>query len=95
MRRALRAALLALTLAIVGPSTVFVAAPVEAQGKLIDINSATSQELDALPGIGPVRAAAIIKGRPYKRKDELYKRKIISESEYNKIKDRIIAHHKS
>jgi competence protein ComEA len=91
----LRAVLIALSLSLAAPAATFIAAPVQAQGKLIDINSATAAELDALPGIGPVRAAAIIKGRPYKRKDELYKRKIISEGEYNKIKDRIVAHHKS
>lgn len=95
MRQLLRAVLIGLALSLAAPAQTFVAPPAHAQGKLIDINSATPQELDALPGIGPVRAAAIISGRPYKRKDELYKRKIISESEYNKIKDRIIAHHKS
>ena len=45
--------------------------------KLIDINAASKAELDALPGIGTARADAIIKGRPYKGKDELVSKKII------------------
>ncbi|WP_375458627.1 ComEA family DNA-binding protein [uncultured Enterovirga sp.] len=59
--------------------------------KLIDLNSATKEELDVLPGIGPVRAEAIIKGRPYKGKDELTRRKILPQNVYDAIKDRIIA----
>ena len=62
--------------------------------ELIDINSATEKELDALPGIGEARAKAIIKGRPYKGKDDLVKKKIIPQSEYDKIKDKIIAKQK-
>src|SRR5271157_4579479 len=46
------------------------AAPMPA-AVLLDINSASKSELDALPGIGSARADAIIKGRPYKGKDEL------------------------
>ena len=60
--------------------------------KLIDINSATAEQLEAaLPGIGKVKSAAIVKARPYKRKDELVSKKVITENEYNKIKDLIIA----
>ena len=65
-----------------------------AKGELIDINSASEKELDALPGIGEARAKAIIKGRPYKGKDDLVKKKIIPQSEYDKIKDKIIAKQK-
>ena len=43
----------------------------------IDINSASKDSLMTLKGIGEVYAAAIIKGRPYKRKDELVRRQII------------------
>jgi DNA uptake protein ComE-like DNA-binding protein len=58
---------------------------------VIDINSASKDELDALPGIGSVRAEAIIKGRPYKGKDELHRKKIIPMNVYEGIKDRIVA----
>jgi DNA uptake protein ComE-like DNA-binding protein len=44
-----------------------------------------------LKGIGEARATAIIKGRPYARKDELVQKKIIPESVYNDIKDQIVA----
>jgi competence protein ComEA len=62
---------------------------------LIDINSASKAELDALPGIGSARADAIIKGRPYKGKDELAEKKIIPQNVYDGIKDKIIAKQKS
>jgi competence protein ComEA len=57
----------------------------------IDINSASKDSLMTLKGIGDAYAAAIIKGRPYKRKDELVQRGIIPAATYNKIKKRIIA----
>ncbi|MEO8741124.1 MAG: helix-hairpin-helix domain-containing protein [Casimicrobiaceae bacterium] len=57
----------------------------------LDLNTATEQELAQLPGIGDVRSKAIIKGRPYKGKDELVERKILSQSVYDKIKDQVIA----
>lgn len=58
---------------------------------LVDINQATAAQLDALPGIGPARADAIIKNRPYKGKDDLVNRRIIPQNVYNGIKDKIIA----
>jgi competence protein ComEA len=61
---------------------------------LIDINSASSAELDVLPQIGPARAEAIIKGRPYKGKDDLLHRKIIPANAYEAIKDKVIAKQK-
>jgi len=63
----------------------------QAKAAPIDINRAKAEELMTLTGIGEARAAAIIKGRPYARKDELVQKKIIPESVYNEIKDRIIA----
>jgi DNA uptake protein ComE-like DNA-binding protein len=65
------------------------------QGALIDINSASADELDKLPQIGAARAAAIIKGRPYKSKNELLDKKIIPENAYDAVKDRIVARQKS
>jgi competence protein ComEA len=61
---------------------------------LIDINSATEEQLDALPVIGKAYAGRIIKNRPYRGKNELKDKKIIPGSTYEKIKDRIIARQK-
>ncbi len=59
-------------------------------GKM-DINSASADNLEKLPGIGPATSAKIIAGRPYKTKRDLVTKKIISQSEYDKITDNIIA----
>ena len=72
------------------------AAPTAAkQADLIDINSATEAQLSTLPGVAKARSEAIIKGRPYKGKDELLSKKIVPENVYNDIKDKIIAKQKS
>ena len=60
----------------------------------LDINSASVEELQKLKGIGPARAEAIVKGRPYRGKDELVRRKIIPQSVYDEITDQIIAKQK-
>ena len=70
------------------------AAPAKAVA-LIDINSATAKQLATLEGIGDVRSAAIVKGRPYNGKDDLVDKKIIPQDVYDKIKDKIIAKQKT
>ena len=81
------------------PSSPVAAAPSAAPksqpaGQLVDINSASAEELDKLPGVGPARAKAIIANRPYGGKDDLNNRKIIPPNVYNQIKDKIIARQK-
>jgi DNA uptake protein ComE-like DNA-binding protein len=94
MRQIIRAALIALAFALSAPAATLLAPAAQAEVALLDINSASEGQLDALPGIGPARAKAIISGRPYNGKDDLVNRKIIPANVYNGIKDKIIARQK-
>ncbi len=67
------------------------AAAAPAKAEPMDINTASEKELATLKGIGDVRAKAIVKGRPYKGKDELVQKKIVPQNVYDDIKDQIIA----
>ncbi len=69
-----------------------VTAPTAAQ---IDLNTADKATLEKLKGVGPTRADAIIKGRPYKGKDELVQKKIVPQNVYDDIKDLVVARQKN
>lgn len=70
------------------------AAKTATKTELIDINSASADELKSLKGIGDAYAAAIIKNRPYKGKDDLVHKKVIPKKNYAGIKNQIIAKQK-
>lgn len=58
----------------------------------VDINSATKEELAALPVIGDATAQKIIDGRPYRTKHDLVTKKILTQDQYDKVKDQLVAH---
>jgi len=63
----------------------------DAKPALIDINTATAEQLQTLDGIGDARAAAIIKGRPYTNKAQIVSKAGVPQATYDAIKDKIIA----
>jgi DNA uptake protein ComE-like DNA-binding protein len=72
------------------PAPVAQTTPVPKAG-MVDINAATAADLKALPGMTDSDAAKIVQGRPYKDPSDLTAKKILSDAEYAKIKDRLVA----
>ncbi|MCL4747037.1 MAG: helix-hairpin-helix domain-containing protein [Burkholderiaceae bacterium] len=63
-----------------------------AAAQKIDLNTASEEQLAALPGIGEIRARSIVRNRPYARKDDLVRKKVIPKSVYESLRERVVAH---
>jgi competence protein ComEA len=97
LRRLLSIALLSLCLCGIAAAQDATPAPsisekIAADATKLDLNTATPQQLKALPGMGDAYVKRIVDGRPYTAKNQLVTRGILPQPAYEQIKDQIIAH---
>jgi len=78
--------------ATLGKPTQTVSEKIAASKELLDINTATPEQLKALPGMGDAYVQRILAGRPYTAKNQLVTRGVIPQAAYDAVKERIIAH---
>lgn len=82
----------ALMLALFTPSLRLSAKPAQTERiAIVDINAADEASLRTVPGIGEAYSKKIIAGRPYKSKDELWRKNILPKGVYDKVKGYLVA----